>query len=591
MAFPEAFLEELSEKNPIEDVVGQYVNLTRRGSNLFGLCPFHNEKTASFSVVPDKSMYYCFGCHKGGGVVNFIMEIEGLDYPDAVRFLAKRAGIEVPEDERGNSSNYRYREKLWQLCRDAARYYHSCLKSPEGREGLNYLTRRGLDPDTIVRFGLGFAPNRWDGLKKAMLEKGYTQKELQDAGLVRIKTGKRREPDGTMTEYDSCYDWFRNRVMFPIIDVRGNVIGFGGRVMDGSEPKYLNSPESMIFNKRKNLFALNLAKRTKLGMLVLTEGYMDTITMHQYGFDCAVASLGTALTQDQARMLAKYTKELVLCYDGDQAGQNAAKRAIEIFRNVDLKVRVLRMQGAKDPDEFLHKYGADRFKRLLGASENQADYQLETIRKKYDLSTDEGKVDFLEEAASLIAGMSNEIEREVYSARAAELAGVKKEAVSIVVERINRKRSYQQKKKQEREDMQPTVQAQPSVRALRYENVRSAMAEEGLLGQLLLEPELLAQVKDLEPEQFSSPLLGRVFAWIRERWQNGMAVSVSRMAGDFTPDEIAHIAGVSRKELGLVNEQALRDYIGVIQSEAAKRGSKDLMAALNRRRDKKGYGG
>ncbi len=304
MAFPAEFLETLIEKNPIEDVVSQYVQITRKGSNLFGLCPFHNEKTPSFSVAPEKGIYYCFGCHKGGGVINFIMEIEGLDYPDAVRFLAQRAGLEVPEDKSYGTSDYRRREKLWQLCRDAAMYYHNVLRSPEGQPGLNYLMGRGLTAATIVRFGLGFAPNRWDGLLTAMQEKGYSLQELQDAGLIRVRKKQRKNEDGTVTEYDSCYDWFRNRVMFPIIDVRGNVIGFGGRVMDGSEPKYLNSPESTIFNKRKNLFALNLAKKTKMEMLVLTEGYMDTITMHQYGFDCAVASLGTSLTQEQAGMLA-----------------------------------------------------------------------------------------------------------------------------------------------------------------------------------------------------------------------------------------------------------------------------------------------
>ena len=323
MAFPEAFLQELEEKNTIEDVVGQYVTLNRRGSNLFGLCPFHNEKTASFSVAPEKGIFYCFGCHKGGGVINFIMEIEGLDYPDAVRFLARRAGMEVPEDDPRRISSLRRKEHLWKLCRDAALFYHNTLKSPQGQEGLRYLLGRGLTKKTIVSFGLGFAPNQWDGLKKAMLAKGYTIEDLQDAGLVRTKRREKTDENGNTV---STYDWFRNRVMFPIIDVRGNVIGFGGRVMDGSEPKYLNSPESMIFNKRKNLFALNVAKKTKMEMLVLTEGYMDTISMHQYGFDCAVASLGTSLTQEQAGMLSKYTKQMVLCYDGDQAGQNAANR-------------------------------------------------------------------------------------------------------------------------------------------------------------------------------------------------------------------------------------------------------------------------
>lgn len=591
MAFPEAFIEELIEKNPIEDVVGQYVNLTRRGSNLFGLCPFHNEKTASFSVAPEKGIYYCFGCHKGGGVINFMMEIEGLDYPDAVRSLAKRVGMEVPEDGSHQASNLRRKEKLWELCRDAARFYHETLKGPQGREGLQYLLSRGLYPKTIKSFGLGFAPNSWDGLKKAMLEKGYTVQDLLDAGLVRSKTKQRKNEAGEMEEYVSTYDWFRNRVMFPIIDVRGNVIGFGGRVMDGSEPKYLNSPESMIFNKRKNLFALNVAKKTKLEMLVLTEGYMDTISMHQYGFDCAVASLGTSLTQEQAGMLSKYTKQMVLCYDGDQAGQNAAKRAISILEPTGVSVRVLRMQGAKDPDEFLKKFGPERFQQLLSQSENQAAYQLESIRRKYDLKTDDGKVEFLKEAASLIASMHSSVEREVYSGRAAEMAGIKADAVKLEVSRAYKRRISAQKKKTERQNLQPAAQVQPTAIKEHYENVKSAMAEEGLLSQLFIEPNLMEQVGSLKPEEFSDPVLKKVYHWIQLRWQEGTQISIGAMGESFSPEEISHITGITQKREGVVNEQAFSDYIAVIQSEAAKRGSKDLMAALNRCRDKKGYGG
>ncbi len=591
MPFPEAFLQELEEKNPIEDVVGQYVSLTRRGSNLFGLCPFHNEKTPSFSVAPEKGIFYCFGCHKGGGAVNFIMEIEGLDYPDAIRFLAKRAGMEVPEDDPRRVSSLRRKEHLWKLCRDAARFYHNTLKSPQGREGLQYLLSRGLTKKTIVSFGLGFAPNQWDGLKKAMLEKGYTIEDLQDAGLVRTKHRQKTDENGNTVDSVSTYDWFRNRVMFPIIDVRGNVIGFGGRVMDGSEPKYLNSPESMIFNKRKNLFALNVAKKTKMEMLVLTEGYMDTISMHQYGFDCAVASLGTSLTQEQAGMLSKYTKQMVLCYDGDQAGQNAAKRAIGILEKTGITVKVLRMQGAKDPDEFLKKYGAERFKKLLGMSENQAVYQLESIRRKYDLSADDAKVEFLKEAAELVASMGSSVEREVYSNRAAEMAGVAPDSMRLEVSRAYRRRINAQKKREERQNLRPAEQLQPTVSGLKYENVKSAVAEEGVLGQIFLEPALLDLTKNLTPQQFSSPLLGKVYAWMQQRWQEGEGISIPAMGGSFTPEEISHITRISQKMEGVVSEKALRDYIGVIQSEAAKRSGEDLMAALHRRREQNGYGG
>ncbi len=591
MAFSDAFLEELGEKNPIEDVVGQYVNLTRRGSNLFGLCPFHNEKTASFSVAPEKGIYYCFGCHKGGGAVNFIMEVEGLSYPDAVRHLAKRAGMEIPEEDQRQASNLRRKEKLWELCRDAARFYHDTLKSPAGKEGLDYLLSRGLSPKTIKSFGLGFAPNSWDGLKKAMLEKGYTVQDMKDAGLVRSKIKTRREASGDTVEYESVYDWFRNRVMFPIIDVRGNVIGFGGRVMDGSEPKYLNSPESMIVNKRKNLFALNVAKKTKMDSIVLTEGYMDTITMHQYGFDGAVASLGTSLTQEQAGMLSKYTKNMVLCYDGDQAGQTAAKRAISILEPTGISVRVLRMQGAKDPDEFLKKYGPDRFRQLLGQSENQAAYQLESIRRKYDLNTDDGKVEFLKEAATFISTMQNAVEREIYSGRAAEMAGMKADAVKVEVNRAFKRRMAAQKKKTEQQNLQPVAQAQPTAIKHKYSNLKSAMAEEGVLQQVLLEPVLMDRLGSLKPEEFSDEILSKVFQWCVDRWNEGMNISVGAMGDSFTSEEVSHITSITQKRESVVNEQAVNDYIAVIQSEAAKRGSKDLMAALDRHRSKKGYGG
>lgn len=591
MAFSQTFLEELEEKNPIEEVVGSYVHLTRRGSNLFGLCPFHNEKTPSFSVAPDKGIYYCFGCHKGGGVVSFIMEEEGLDFPDAVRFLAKRAGMEVPEEARQEPSTYRYKEKLWGLCREAARYYHAVLKGPEGREGLNYLLGRGLTPDTIVRFGLGFAPNRWDGLLKAMEEKGYSKQEMLDAGLIREKKNTRRNPDGTESQWVSHYDWFRNRVMFPIIDVRGNVIGFGGRVMDSSEPKYLNSPEGLLFNKRKNLFALNLAKKTKLDMLVLTEGYMDTISMHQYGFDCAVASLGTSLTQEQAGMLAKYKKNMVLCYDGDQAGQNAAQRAIGILEKTGVGVRVLQMQGAKDPDEFLRKYGADAFQRLLNTSQDQAAYQLSSIGRKHEVKDDQGKVSFLQEAAGFLAGLSSPVEREVYTVRAAEMAGIPPEAMKQEVEGARKRRLRKQERQQEKKDLRPAQAVQPTASGLKYQDVRSAVAEEGLLGQIFLENSLMELTKGLKPQEFSAPLLGRVFGWMGEQWRQGKSISVPALEGSFSPEELGHIAGIARKMEGVVNERAVEDYIHVIHNQAAKRESKDLMAARNRRLDKNGYGG
>ncbi len=580
MAFPSAFLDELTARNPIEDVVGQYVALTRKGGNHFGLCPFHSEKTASFSVAPDKGIYYCFGCHKGGGPINFIMEIENLDYPDAVRFLAKRSGLEVPEDQEYRST-YKKQERLRELCKETARYYHSVLFSDAGQQAREYLVGRGLSRQTVTRFGLGFARDAWSDLLDTMTKKGYTKEELLEAGLV-LKSQK-----------GGLYDRFRNRLMFPIIDVRGNIIGFGGRVMDDSKPKYLNSPETVIFNKRKNLFALNVAKRSQQGRIILTEGYMDAIALHQYGFDCAVASLGTALTEEHAQLLTKYTTQVVLTYDGDEAGQNATRRAIPILEKAGLQVKILRMQGAKDPDEFLKKYGADRFRLLLDKSENQAEYRLLSLQNQFDLSSDEQRVQFLKQAAELIATLSTAVEREIYGTRAAEAAGVSPETVKLEVNRAYKKRSRQEQARRTREAMDVAAMQQPVEKGIRYDNLRSAMAEEQLLRQLLKEPAHLETLR-LLPQQFSSPLLGKAYGVLQSCHEQGRPVSLAALEGQVSPEEMKHLSRVVQKQDELVSDRALTDCAAIIREEyerSLRTGEDALKAMQTRLREKKGYGG
>ena len=563
MAFPPAFLDELAARNPIEEVVGQYVNLKRSGSNLFGLCPFHGEKTASFSVAPDKGIYYCFGCHKGGSVINFEMEIEGLSYPDAVRALAQRAGMEVPEDEQ-YQSRYRQQERLWALSKEAARFFVSQLYAPAGAEGLAYAQKRGLTKGTLTRFGIGFAPNSWNSLCDAMLAKGYTEEELKDAGLVSVSQKNGR-----------IYDRFRNRLMFPIIDVRGNVIGFGGRVMDDSTPKYLNSPETIIFNKRKNLFALNISKKSKLGYLILVEGYMDAIALHQYGFDCAVASLGTSLTEEHAALLSRYTEQVVLIYDGDDAGQNATKRAIPILEKAGLQVKVLQMRDAKDPDEYLKKFGADRFKLLLEESSNRVEYQLNAILKKYDLRDDDQKVKYLQESAELISTLGSSVQREVYGNRVAEKAGIAEDAMKQEISRAYRRRTYQEKKKQEKIDLSPVRNLQPTDKKLRYDNMKSARAEEMVLSQILKEPALFEEIPELKPEMFSSCFLGKAFSQLSCRYRQGLEVSLSGLT-DFTPEEMACLAGITQRLTGPVNHEGLSDCSRTIQEEYQKSQTKTM---------------
>ena len=583
MAFPASFIDELIARNPIEDVVGQYVALRRSGSNLFGLCPFHGEKTASFSVTPDKGMYYCFGCHKGGGAINFMMELEGLSYPDAVRALAKRSGMEVPEDEQ-YQSRYRQQERLWALHKEAARFFHAQLYSPVGAEALSYALGRGMSRSILTTFGVGFAPDTWDSLVKAMRAKGYTDEELKDSGLVTVS-----QKNGNL------FDRFRGRLMFPIIDVRGNVIAFGGRIIknDKDAAKYLNSPETLIFNKRRNLFGLNLAKKTKQDFMILVEGNIDVVALHQYGFDNAVASLGTSLTEDQATLLTRYTEQVVLLYDGDEAGQRAAQRAIPILEKAGIQVKVLRMRDAKDPDEFLKKFGADRFKLLLQESANRVEYQLGAIRRKYDLREDDQRVKFVHEAAELICTLGSAVQREVYGGRVAEAAGITTDAMKLEVNKAFKCRVAREKKKQEKIDLAPARALQPKSRSLRYDNVKSAMAEERILAQALKEPALLDKIGSLKPEHFSCPLLGQVFAQLCRRHSQGLEVSVSVLS-DLSGEEMSHIAGIVQRQEGPVSEQVFLDCVRTVLAEHQKgsvNSEEDLLALRNKMKERKGIKG
>ena len=573
MAFPPSFLDELIARNPIEDVVGQYVSLKRSGSNMFGLCPFHGEKTASFSVSPDKGIYYCFGCHKGGGAVNFMMEVEGLSYPDAVRALAKRAGMQVPEDEQ-YQSRYRQQERLWALHQEAARFFHSQLYAPIGKAALDYAFGRGMTKGILTTFGVGYAPDSWDSLVRAMLAKGYTEEELKESGLVTVSQKNGR-----------IFDRFRDRLMFPIIDVRGNVIAFGGRIIkkDSDAAKYLNSPETLIFNKRKNLFGLNLAKKTKQGFLILVEGNIDVVALHQYGFDNAIASLGTSLTEEQAALMTRYADQVVLIYDGDKAGQNATQRAIPILEKAGLQVKVLQIKDAKDPDEFLRKFGADRFKLLLEESSNRVEYQLAAIRRKYDLREDDQRVKFIAEVADFLSTLGSAVQREVYGHRAADDAKISYDAMKLEVNKAFKRRMARERKKQEKINLAPAQALQPKARTIRYDNMKSAMAEEAVLALALKDPSLLDTAKDLKAEEFSSSLLGGVYTQLRSRHEQGLDVSLAVLE-NLSSDEMSHITGICQRQTGPVNIDAFRDCVRIIQAEsrASKVTTEDDLLALRK---------
>ena len=581
MAIPDRFLDELIARIDIVDLVSESVRLTKKGRNYWGLCPFHSEKTPSFSVSADKQIYKCFGCGKGGGAINFVMELDNLPFRDAVALLAKRAGLEVPDSGSSAGAKER-REKLLTINKQAARTFHRWLYAPEGADGLAYLQRRGLSRRTLTSFGLGFAPNRWDALIQELGQQGYDKRDLLDAGLA------------VSNQDGRIYDRFRNRVMFPIIDIRGEVIGFGGRVMDDSTPKYLNSPDTPVYNKSRNVFALNIAKKSKAGRVILTEGYMDTISLHQAGFDSAVASLGTALTPEHAQLLSRYFPEAIIAYDGDGAGVSATQRAIPLLERAGMKVRVLRVTGAKDPDEFIKQFGRDAFLRLLDQSENQVDYRLEQIRKKYDLSDDSQKVGFLQEAAQLLSSLPSAVEREIYGRHAAETAGVSPEAVAQEVKKAFQRRLRKELKQQERRDLTPAIQLQPKSRGLRYENIRSARAEEGVLRLLLLDPSLHRELTQLRPEEFSSPLLGKAYALLLRRAEDGLSTQLSLLAGELTGEEMDHLTQVASSPESMANSrQSLADYIAVIRAEAIKRsgasGNDLLLAAQRSNLEKKAY--
>jgi len=601
LAIPEQFLDELIARSDIADVVSSYVTLNRKGSNLWGLCPFHSEKTPSFSVSPEKQIFKCFGCGKGGGVISFIMEAENLTFVDAVRLLAQRAGMEMPEQdaERGGE---RKRARTLEANRDAARFYHEYLKGPGGEAVRQYLEKRQITPRTATRFGLGAAPDAWDGLLKALTEKGYSKMELLTAGLV--VAGKN----------GGVYDKFRARLMLPVIDVRGDVVGFTSRILPGLEgAKYLNTGDTPVFKKSRLLYALNFARKTKRPNLILVEGNLDVITLHQAGFDNAVATMGTALTEEHARTLSKCTRELILCYDNDGAGKNATDRALTILRDVDMNVRVLQLPNAtdpagkvlldekgqpmkQDPDDFIKKFGPAAFEKLLNGSAGKNDYRLDSLVKAFDLQNEQGRLDFLKKAVEIAAGMPSPIERELFANKAAEAAGITREAMAQEIARTRKNWARRERKKEERANLTPRQQLQPKERGLRYENIRSARAEEGVLRLMLLEPPLFRQAERLEPEHFSAPLLGRVYGLLRERYQAGHSIQLANLAGELTVEEMSYLVDIADKPESLAHsQQALRDYIEIIENEYETRsghGEMDpLLAAREKFREKKAYGG
>lgn len=560
MAIPESFIEQLVERADIYEIVSKYVTLKKNGGNFFGLCPFHGEKTPSFSVAPDKQIFHCFGCGAGGGVISFIMKMENFSFVEAVHHLAEIYNMQVPEE--GGADEYREQKaRLLELSRQSAKFFHTVLLSPEGKEAKEYLLNRGLSMRTITNFGLGYAPNTWDSLITQMTKQGFTKKELTDAGLV------------SNNKSGGIFDRFRGRVMFPIIDTRGNVIAFGGRVMDDSLPKYINSSDTPIYNKSRNLFAINIAKKTNRKNFILAEGYMDVIALHQAGFDNAVASLGTALTNDQAKLISRFTKEVVICYDTDAAGQKAVARAMDIFSKSDISVRVLKLSGAKDPDEYIKKNSAEAFEDILVKPQTDTEFKLSTIHSKYDLSENDQKIAFLKEATRMVAGLKNEVERELFSMQIAQKIDVSPQAVINEVKKEVSAGWKKEKKELSKIALNPTKSAQPKDRDLKYENIKSAMCEERIIALILSHNELIGTaLSEIEPHMFSSEFLSTIFDEIKRRHTGGESVLQQHIINHLSVEKAAHLSRICTEYVKSNNvKKELFDYISVIKSEFEKK--------------------
>ena len=587
MPIPDEFIQDLKSRSDIADVVGSYVRLKKVGRNLVGLCPFHNEKSPSFSVSAENGFFHCFGCGVGGDVITFIKRIENLDYVDAVKFLAQRAGMTVPEDG-SNEGLSRIRSRIYEANREAARFYHRQLYSPEGKEALEYLRGRALTEKTIIHFGLGYSPKSRFELVNHLKSKGFTNAELIQANLA--NESRRGYP----------FDRFSDRVMFPIIDLRGNVIGFGGRTMQDIKPKYLNTSETPAFNKSRNLFALQFAKNKANGQLILVEGYMDVIALHQAGFENAVATLGTALTQEQATVIKRYCDDVVICYDADEAGQKATARAINILRPTGVNIKVLTVPNGKDPDEFIKSYGnqgAGRFRMLLEKSGSDVEFRLNKLRARYNTEITEQRVEFLTEASRLIAGLDNSIERDVYISKLSEELNVEKNAIRQQVYRFGRQNGREASKKEQREIQKMISAENDSINREKRYNLRGANAEEALIALLMTNPDTAQRIfKKLSPDKFITTFNRKIYETLKERCENGYDFSIADISGKFSDDEISSIARILASHPRENDpEAAAKDYIQVLDEESQKMTPEQLagadeetiMAQLKKLREKK----
>jgi DNA primase len=560
--FPDSFLQELKLRSDITEIASSYVNLKRHGRNMVGLCPFHGEKTPSFNIYTENGSFYCFGCGAGGDVITFIMKIENLDYVEAVKFLAQRAGMEMPENTYDDSLS-KLRMRIYEANREAARFFHATLLSQRGQNGLNYLRGRALSDRTIRHFGLGFADDDWNSLCNHLKNKGFSEYEIYSANLA----FKRKNGNG-------IYDRFVNRVMFPIIDLRGNVIAFGGRIMTDEKPKYLNTSDTPVFKKSENLFSLNNAKSSGTRTLILCEGYMDVIALNQAGFTNAVATLGTALTNEQAVLMKRYADEVIICYDADGAGQKATARAIDILRNAGLPIKILTVPSGKDPDEFIRSKGENgpaAFKLLIEKCGNDIEYRLMKLKENYNLNTTDGKVAFLNEAVKIVATIESPIERDVFASKLCAELEIDKNAFLEQISKVKRRDRRENIKKETRQIQAELNGQSDKINREHYKKPRSSSAEEALLVYLINNPDYANSISErVTPDKFSNSLIKRYYEYVLSKIKSGYEPLTS-VSSDFNSDEVSYLYKLISTTIPAAStREAVEEYINVINEESNK---------------------
>ncbi|MBP3626869.1 MAG: DNA primase [Clostridia bacterium] len=558
MAIPSDIINEIKYRYDIETAISAYVNLKRRGKNLVGLCPFHNEKTPSFTVYPENGSFYCFGCGVGGDVFTFTGLIENLDYIESVKLLAEKTGITLPQDGYDDSMQ-KLKSRIYDINKETARFFHNYIMSAEGKWALDYLLGRGLSLKTIKHFGLGASPDSWDALIKHLKEKGFSINEMMSANVI----GK--------SQRGTYYDRFRHRVMFPIINIRGNVIGFSGRAMPGEDKaggKYVNTADTPVYKKSENLFAMNFAKNNCAERIVLVEGNMDVIALHQAGITNAVAALGTSFTAEQVNLISRYTKEIVLMMDADSAGQKAVRRAFEMLKNSGLSVKVVSVPDGKDPDEYIKKNGVERFKYLLEGAVSDMDYKLLTAAADIDTESEAGRVEYLSSAAQIIAECGDVITRDVYIGKICEKYGVSRTAITAKVEELRKATVRRERRKEINDILSPKI-TKDDINPERRSAPRAAKAEEGVIAVLLQHPDYFEKIKDeLPPDKMITSLNRRIYSIIYEILSGGDNLDVSVFGQRLLPAELGFVVALQNGERAETNAfTVLKDCIKVILEE------------------------